>query len=255
MASRKMSPLAAGVLCVALTSIGFSAETEQVSMLLPTYLRISGVVVDASGNPIANALIQNTDEATKEIKTNANGEFTFVTRAPAFVIRKAGFRSVFLQSKSAAPVRVTMEISKEVPPFCAAQSACNAIDGWGSVFCFPIIRGVKVSKVESDIDYLEGFFTVRTKSRVKGIRYGIGPLWSDGIPSNLDVWNSVTYSEKTFSAGNHFIVDARGITATGKYWRYMGIIGESAAYSDVDQGTAILLDRVLDGMCIRILAR
>jgi hypothetical protein len=251
MEPRKIFALVTTVLCIALANFIALANGGQASLLLPSPLQVSGVVVDATGNPIADALVENTDENRKSIKSDAQGEFALITRAPSFVIRKPGFQSVFLRSMNSSSVRVTMETSKEVLPSCAAQSACKTIDGWQSAFCFPVIPEVKVSEVGRDIDYGQRLFTVKTKSGVKGIRHGAGPLWSVGIPTNEDVWSSVKYSEKTFLAGHSFIVDARGNTAADKYWRSVGTFGESATYYDVDQDTADLLNRVMDGICIR----
>jgi len=46
------------------------------------------------------------------------------------------------------------------------------------------------------------------------------------------------------------ILDARGETAAGKKWRYLGRFSESATYHGADGGTAELHDRILDGACI-----
>jgi hypothetical protein len=252
MATRpKISVLVATALCTALANLIVLASGGQVSLLLPSPLNVSGLVVDASGNPIANALIENTDENKKSLKTDVHGEFAFTTRAPSFVIRKPGLQSVFLRSTDSTSIKVTMETSEEVLPSCTAQSACKTIDGWRSIFCFPIVDGVKVSEVGSDIDYGQRLFTVKTKGGVKGIGHGAGPMWGFGIPMNKDVWSSIKYSEKTFLVGNTFMVDARGVTATGKYWRSLGTFGESATYYDADQDAAELLNRVLDGICLR----
>jgi hypothetical protein len=75
-------------------------------------------------------------------------------------------------------------------------------------------------------------------------------MWSFGIPSALEAWQSVEYDEATYTNGNIAIIDARGQAANGKRWRYPGKFGESADYSDVDEPTARILDRVLDGACL-----
>jgi hypothetical protein len=50
--------------------------------------------------------------------------------------------------------------------------------------------------------------------------------------------------------GHVMILDARGTTPSGKFWRYLGFLGESAFYHDADEPTARILDRVIDGACL-----
>ena len=47
------------------------------------------------------------------------------------------------------------------------------------------------------------------------------------------------------------IIDARGQSPGGKRWRQLGKFAESASYSDVDEATAKILDRFLDGACLK----
>jgi hypothetical protein len=85
--------------------------------------------------------------------------------------------------------------------------------------------------------------------------HGSGPLWSFGTPSDLDVWRSVSYEEATFDSGRLTIIDARGQFPNGDRWRHLGMFGESASYSDVDEVTAKILDQFLDGACLKAAAR
>ena len=75
-------------------------------------------------------------------------------------------------------------------------------------------------------------------------------MWSFGIPMDEDVWSSVEYSEHTYEVEGAPIVDARGKTAKGDLWRFLGDIGESAEYEDADPATAALFDKMMDGMCM-----
>jgi hypothetical protein len=224
---------------------------QEVSLLLPTEQRVSGVVTDQHGVSIVAAAIQQTDAQDRELVTDARGHFELSTRAPALVIRKVGFKSAFIRSANARSLRITLEPTGGTLPMCSHQSLCNSLDGWNSIFCFPSTQGVKVSKQGQDIDYGMRSFTVQSKNGVTGIRHGSGPLWSFGTPENEDVWKSVDYSEKTYMVDKSFIVDARGKTTNNRFWRFFGRFGESASYSDVDPESAILLDRVLDGVCIQ----
>jgi len=142
-------------------------------------------------------------------------------------------------------------VSAGAPKFCPASSQCESIDGWGAGFCFPRIEGVQPSGQGHDIDYGVRNYIITAANEPTGIRHGSGPVWSFGRPVDTDVWKSVEYSEVIYVADKLAILDARGRTPDGKRWRYLGRFGESASYSGVGDDAAQLLDRVLDGMCVR----
>ena len=79
--------------------------------------------------------------------------------------------------------------------------------------------------------------------------FGGGANWSLGIPYTGDVWESSEYSEKSYTAGDVDVIDARGTAGNGTRWRYVGTFGESASYYEVDPKDAALPDRLLDGVC------
>jgi hypothetical protein len=81
--------------------------------------------------------------------------------------------------------------------------------------------------------------------------HGSGPLWSFGLPFDQDFWRSVKYEEVRYEIGGLTIIDARGEFPNGRRWRSLGKFGESASYSDVDQETAKILDKLLDGACLK----
>jgi hypothetical protein len=91
---------------------------------------------------------------------------------------------------------------------------------------------------------------VETQQGTVGIRHGSGPFWSFGFPADVDVWQSSEYEEMTFTQGTVTVTDARGKLSNGNRWRYLGKVGESASYSEIDEATAKILDRVLDGACL-----
>jgi len=81
--------------------------------------------------------------------------------------------------------------------------------------------------------------------------HGSGPNWSFGLPVTSEVWQSTEYQETVFGTDPFITIDARGRTADGKLWRSLSEFGESASYRDANEADAHLLDRVLDGVCIR----
>jgi len=113
------------------------------------------------------------------------------------------------------------------------------------------VPGVTATRPGQDVDYGSRGYVIATSNGRVGIGHGSGPLWSFGLPSDDDVWRSVEYRETVFGTDPLITIDARGRTADGKFWRNLGKFGESASYRDVNEADARLLDRVLDGVCIR----
>lgn len=218
-------------------------------LLLPKGQSISGTVLDPDGKPIAGARIQHSNIRSATVQTDAAGKFELQTPAPALVIRKAGYRSQWLRTTDSPTVQIILQPSGLQIRACPRTEPCESITGWGAEFCFPRVPGVTASRQGQDIDYgIRGYVIDNSKA---GIRHGSGPLWSFGLPSDDDVWQSVEYRETVFGASPPLTIDARGRTADGKHWRNLGRPGESASYRDVDEADALLLDRVLDGVCIR----
>jgi hypothetical protein len=125
----------------------------------------------------------------------------------------------------------------------------------GGLLGFPKMQGVKASPEGRDVDYGMRYYYVKTRRGPKGIMHGFGPTWSWGMPSDNDVSRSVQYEEVAYDAGGITIIDARGQLPNGNRWRYLGMFGESASYDDIDEATAKVLDRFLDGACLKTRAR
>jgi hypothetical protein len=221
-------------------------------LLLPEPRHIVGVVVDQGGQPVAEARIDHSNDRGQVHQTDAQGRFELDTQAPALVIRKAGFQSEYVRTQETTDARVTLrELGKRREfPTCTSSGKYDGIDGWGASFRFPKTAGVHVSEQGHDIDHGARSYYVDTKQGRKGIMHGSGPMWSFGTPSDLDVWRLVNYEEIAYSAGAQLIIDARGQMRDGNCWRYLGKFGESASYSGVDEATAKILDRFLDGACL-----
>ena len=218
-------------------------------LLLPQALSISGTVSDVDGKPIGEARIEHSGNLREAIKTDSTGRFALQTRAPALVIRKAGYRSQWIRTADISEVAITLQPANSAQQIraCSRTEPCETINGWGARFCFPRVPGVKAGRQGKDIDYgIRGYST-----RKAGIMHGSGPLWSFGLPYDPDVWQSVDYQEEIFGTDPLITIDARGRTVDGKFWRSLGKFGESASYRNASEADARLLDRVLDGVCIR----
>lgn len=196
-------------------------------LLLPEAGHTTGVVVDSEGKPIANAQIDHSNDLRKAHQTDANGRFELDTRAPILVIRKPGYRSEFVHTQEAEEIRITLQQSgkERTFPSCSKSGSYIGIDGWRSTFRFPRVSILKAGGRAATLT------TARETTR--------------------DVWRSIKYEEIAYKFGKATIIDARGQVPNGQRWRYLGMLGESASYSDVDEATAKVLDSFLDGVCSR----
>jgi hypothetical protein len=223
------------------------------NLLLPESRHIMGVVIDEEGNPIAEARIDHANDRLKAHRTDSEGRFELDTRAPAFIVRKAGFRSELVRTQEVTSLRITLQKIERNRSFptCSNTGQYLGIDGWGASFQFLKVAGIKASAQGHDIDYGNRSYYVDTEGGPRGIRHGSGPMWSFGIPIDQDVWRSVKYDEVTFAVGRLTIIDARGQFADATRWRELGKFGESASYSGVDEAIAKILDQFLDGACLK----
>jgi hypothetical protein len=238
---------------IALGAASLSAQAYA-DLLLPNFRHIEGLVVDPEGNPIVEAGIDHSGDTRRAHLTDSEGKFQLDTRAPALVVRKAGFRSELLRAQGAGSIRVTLQRLNRgaALPSCSKKERYVGIDGWGSSFQFPIIPGVKAAKQGHDIDYGARNYYLETKSGPRGIKHGSGPMWGFGTPMDREVWRSVTYEETSYESARIAIIDARGKLPNGNWWRSLGQFGESAAYYDVDENSAHILDQMLDGACLKL---
>jgi hypothetical protein len=221
-------------------------------LLLPQARHIAGVVVDPEGRPVADARIDHSNSSGQGL-TDSEGRFELDTKAPFLVIRKVGFQSERVSTqKNGLGVRVVLRKLNQdrTLPSCSDAGKYVGIKGWASSLRFPRVSGVKVGPQGRDIDYGIRFYYIKTKQGRKGIMHGSGPMWSTGLPMDIDVWRSVKYEEAMFDAAGRTTTDARGQLPNGSYWRDLATFGESASYSDVDEPTAEILDQVLDGVCL-----
>jgi hypothetical protein len=225
-------------------------------LLFPQARHIEGIVVDSEGKPIANARIDHSNDILQAHQTDTTGRFELDTRAPILVVRKSGYRSELVHTQDAKGMRIPLQQFGEKRTFttCSKSGSYVGIDGWGATFQFLHVSGVKTSRQGRDIDYGARAYYVETKSGPTGIRHGSGPMWSFGTPSDQDVWRSINYDEITYDFEGLPIMDARGKLSNGRWWRYLGKFGESASYSDVDEMTAKILDKFLDGACSKAIS-
>jgi hypothetical protein len=235
----------------ALVAQALEAQTNQ-DLLLPQFRLLSGVVTDQQGNPVAGARFDHLDELAKSRYVDAEGKFEFYTKGAALVLRKVGFNSVFLEAREARDLTIvlTPAVSRAFPTCLSKAGESVSLQGWSALFVFPRGQGVDASPESDDSGYGKRLYYVSTRDGDRAIEHGSdgGPSSRLGIPTDGDVWLSTEYHETIYNNG---ILSAQGRLGNGNRWRYLGRFGESASYSDVDDATAEILDKVLDGACIR----
>ena len=129
---------------------------------------------------------------------------------------------------------------------------CVFLKYFGNAFCLPKVRGVHVSKQGNDVDYGYRSFWIATPEGKVGVQHGSGPLWGSGFPFDQDVWSAAAYRETSYQDREGFLItDARGETTDGKHWRVLGHAFETVSYRGVSAQDAAVLDRVIDGACIK----
>lgn len=242
------------LLVIPLSLIAQNLTPSEASLMLPEAQHVSGVVSDSAGRPINGASIQHLGRMINDGVTDSSGHFELSTRVPAFVIRKIGYESAFVRTESAHSIQIMLKQTGAKIPACSSTSVCTTV-GWGTVFCLANVDGVKVSDQINDIDYGNRIYSVKSEHGHQAMSHGGGPMWGFGRPFDEDVWSSTEYSEKTYRYDSdfidtNFVTDAKGKTKAAKYWRFVGRFGESATYHDVDEESALMFDRVLDGICV-----
>jgi len=219
--------------------------------MLASPVRISGVVTDNQGMRLSDVWINHAGARVESIKTDSQGQFDIQTQAPAIVFRKSGFESRYWRVRPDRTLAIVLAGPAPLARFCGTSSRCLHLDGFMSAFCLPKIPGVNISKQGHDIDYGQRFFWVKTPTGKAGIQHAAGPMWGSGLPVDQDVWSARDYAEASYIDPEGFgIIDARGNSADGKYWRVLGHAFETASYRNVAERDTLLLDRVLDGICV-----
>lgn len=221
---------------------------------LPSAVTLSGVVTDGFGTPIANVRIDHSGSRSGVVKTDKEGRFEITTGAPAVVFRKAGLQSRYLRLEPGKTIGLLILLDSSALPAkeCGNHVSCSSLKYFGSAFCLPRTRGVNVSKQVNDVDYGQRVFWVAGTGGKVGLRHAAGPLWGSGLPLDEQVWDASEYREIDYrDRDGQIIVDARGKSSSGKYWRQLGHSFESAWYRGVSDQDAIVLDRLLDGACVQ----
>jgi hypothetical protein len=243
---------------ISLSAIAFGAEGF-VHLLLKSTVTVAGTVVDSGDKPIPNVAIDYIAVekawgiADTSAQSDTEGSFRFQTISPAIVFRKDGFKSELVRvTERAGNIKVVMDKTPTAQEefLSSGSRGCLSLghSAWSSKFCLPRIKGVEVGNAEGTIDTVERTFTTRTASGRAEMLHGSGPSWGGPFSRAQEVWDSVRFDERTRKFGDTLVIDAHGQTSDGKFWRHVGVRGESVFYYELDRDAATVFDHILDGM-------
>jgi hypothetical protein len=216
--------IAAGVL----TAAFLCAQTYR-DLLLPQARSIVGTVLDVDGKPISEARIDHSDNPRERVTTDATGKFQIQTRAPALVIRKGGYRNQWLRTAHISEVSI-LRIHRWMggAVLLSSSGGCERRTPRKRYR----LRSPRLRNAESGNNPRK-WTELELRSSINDRCLAIGTVPGDGVrhrPPNYDRCQRSNVRWKV---------------------RSLGKFGESASYHDVTEADARLLDRVLDGVCIR----
>lgn len=224
---------------------------QPVGLMLPTEIRVSGMVRDRNMKGIPDVLIAHLG-TPRPVLTDKEGRFEFVSRAPAVVFRKVGFESHYLRLKNDTVIDMTLEPSTRRMRSCNSGGSCYSLRGFRSWFCIPRVRGILAARQNADADYGQRQFFLHGAPRRVHIQHAAGPGWGDTFPLDEEVWAAVEFSEVSYIGAEGLpIIDARGRNSKGERWRAVRRPFEAVVYQSTSQAEAERLDAVLDGICLR----
>jgi hypothetical protein len=213
----------------------------------PAPVSVRGVVVDEQGYPLSGVSVDHIKDR-QALTTDAKGEFYISTDTPAVVLRKPGFAPVFLRVTPQTEARIVLRKQIKGMPDCLGREKCAYMAN--GTFCIPSVPGVEPPTGGYDGDYEMQAFVLSVSPKAFAA-HGAGPAWSYGTPSDKDIWSSVEYSEIDYDYHGLRIIDAKGKTAEGKLWRFLGKWGETIFYRDLTPAEAQSLDPLFDQACPR----
>jgi hypothetical protein len=186
---------------------------RQAVPMLPSAIKLSGVVTDSEGTPLSGVRVDHTGTRSGIIQTDGQGHFEIETRAPAIVFRKNGFQSRYIRVANREKIALAITLTGPAPlaKECGPRPSCSSLRYFGSAFCLPKIHGVNVGKQGNDIDYGQRSFWIGTSAGKIAVQHAAGPMWGSGLPLDEQVWSATEYTETSYRDREGLsITDARG---------------------------------------------
>jgi hypothetical protein len=183
--------------------------------------------------------------------TDSNGSFR---------IRRFG-RVYFFQLKEYQPVTVVLgadqnelEVRMEdaqgktwAVPNCNGEAGDRSV---GSSLKFVIPKRSKI-RTTTDVDYGIHWVNYPHGEKRDWLALWSGPTVSNGHPLVERFTDSEEFQERAFALSDgREGVDSRGLSKTGRRWRWTGFFGQFAEYHDVSTAAAMYFDAIIDSMCL-----
>jgi hypothetical protein len=237
-----MSPFPrAMALIAALLPLSLSSSLAQSPMTLP----YTGTVTNAAGQPIAGVHIVSSP--SEETRTDASGHYTLNKPLDLIRFSLAGYRPVTkLLSSLTGPV-----IMQPAPERPRALAECSEV--------------VKQDKRQVDMPLRVSLpRTAKVKAAIEGdshilavgyhtdwMFHSSGPQWVYGLP-DLKLWKQfIKVEERDITVDNKpvTITDYAGLLQDGAHFRFIGMPGQSIAYTDATVDAAAFFDGILETLC------
>jgi hypothetical protein len=212
---------------------------------------LTGTVKSISGKPLAGVFIFPNRSLNDIAETDNNGFFSLPRPGRVICFRRAGFRPLTkIVDETISTLDVVLE---EVTATELGLSDCsrvrNAGKRVGQSLRLPVPKGAD-SHEGFDVDH--GYFSIgyiseRNRIWLEGI---YGPMATIGIPPEEWILEAKEFTERSYT-GAVTGADMRGRSKDGKYWRYIGGLGESIKYSGVTEDIAAFFDKIIDNACIK----
>jgi len=214
---------------------------------------LSGHVVAESGEPLAGVRVLNLylGEATTaeggQFRIESTSNLPVVTRLEHVVrFTRAGYRPTTRVVTRGTAIEVVLRkadnpSSNWTPPFCPSTTGMMV----GELMAFSLPKGAKV-QLGHDIDY--SMASVEFKGGA--LRLGWGPSWSWGLPSPVFFKGISKVDERDLGFHPDVpIAEYKGTRSNGKYFRRIGMLGETIEYDDASKEAAAFFDTIMDTLC------
>ena len=232
---RKISILAfVAVLCLAVNS--HAAE-------------LTGTVKSISGKPLAGVFIFPNRSLNDIVETDNKGGFSLPRHGKVICFRGVGVRPLTrIVDETISTLDVVLEEAAATQlglPDCSRERIPGKY--LGQSLRLPIPQGAEFHE-GFDVDY--GYFSIgyiseKNRIWIEGI---YGTMATIGIPPEEWILEAKEFTERSYT-GAGTGADIRGRTKDGKYWRYIGGLGESIEYSGVTEDGAAFFDKIIDSAC------
>ncbi len=228
-------------------------------LLLQTNI-ISGQITNKAAEPIANVSVCTT--SWNCITTNSNGLYQIENLHNVIRFSKAGLKPITVPAFQST-LNVVMEEANAVDsewiiPYCPLLSE-NKGRRIGARLKVLVPKGITVQE-NSDIDYTMAKIYDRSVSDSEAMTIGDGPNWSmSGLPYwiNKDMVDTIDRTvvcrnqQQDESASSCVgVVDIRGHSKAGKYWRFIGDSFETIEYANVSKASAEGFDKIMETLCV-----